>query len=122
MRYSAHAGWRHFIPEALLGWRGKSRTNPCWSEWPIKPWILFDVVNLAKNYALIFVIELPTYSCTLEKGGGEGERGEGEGDGEGERGEKGEEKREDRTCFLTFSFGEITSLTRCRETRWKDFS
>ena len=88
---------------------------------PIKPWVLFDVVNLAKNYTLIFVIELPTYSCTLEKGGGEGGRrgGEGErGEGEGE----GEEEREDRTCFLTFSFGEITSLTRCRETRWKDFS
>ena len=100
---------------------------------PVKPWILFDVVNLAKNYALIFVLELPTYSCTLEKGRGRGgkERGGrrgGEGErrrGEGERGEgegEGEEEREDRTCFLTFSFGEITSLTRCRETRWKDFS
>jgi len=26
------------------------------------------------------------------------------------------------TCFLTFSFGEMTSLTRCLETRWNDFS
>ena len=93
MRHSAHAGWQHFIPEALLGWRGKSRTNPRWSEWPIKPWILFDVVNLAKNYALIFVIELPTYSCTLEKGGGEGERGKG---GKGREMGRGKEERKER--------------------------
>ena len=91
------------------------------------------MVNSAKNYALIFVVELPTYSCTLYIGKGRGRGGEGEGErggergregerGAGEGGEKVEEESKDRTCFLTFSFGEITSLTRCRETRWKDFS
>lgn len=85
------------------------------------------MVNSAKNYALTFVVELPTYSCTLYIGKGRGRGGKGRGRGKGERGEgeggeEGEEESKDRTCFLTFSFGEITSLTRCRETRWKDFS
>ena len=74
---------------------------------PIKPWILFDVVNLAKNYALIFVIELPTYSCTLENGGGEGgrrggegERGEGKGEGEGGGGRRRERRGGERRSYL----------------------
>ena len=57
------------------------------------------MVNSAKNYALIFVVELPTYSCTLYIGKGRG-RGEGKGEGRGRGGKEREEKKERRRAKI----------------------